>query len=151
MPSIKEVFNKIRETIFRRNPVLQIDAPKQEEREIQKQDLMLKGSLRKESLDFFEEPLNYNDYCKKFFSVSDNFKKQHDYVELITKMQENGAMKEYQGYLDYIKNNPSLYYPSQVHGVDHTSRVVLFAEMLCMLDSNIILVSFSILSGIART
>lgn len=138
MPSIKEIFNKISEKIFRRNPVLQIDAPKQPQIEIPKQDLMLKGSLRKDSLDFFEEPLNYNDYCKNFFSISDNFKNQYDYVELITKMQESGAMKEYQGYLDYVKNNPGLYYPSQVHGVDHTSRVVLFAEMLCMLDSSII-------------
>ena len=71
MPSIKDFFNRIRDSIFNRNTVLQIDAPKQSERESVKQDLMLKGSLRKDTLDFFEQPLNYNDYCKDFFSISD--------------------------------------------------------------------------------
>ena len=77
MPSIKDFFNRIRDSIFNRNTVLQIDAPKQSERESVKQDLMLKGSLRKDTLDFFEQPLNYNDYCKDFFSISDNFAKQY--------------------------------------------------------------------------
>lgn len=128
MPSIRDFFNRIRNTLSGKKEVPMIEAPKN-------RDLKLSAKLNHSNLEFFENPLNYNDYCKDFFSVGKNFANQYDYVELITMMQENGAMDDYKMRLDYVKNNPGLYYPSKVHGIDHTSRVVLFAEMLSMLDN----------------
>lgn len=128
MPAIKDFFNRIRNAVLGKKEVPMLDVGR-------KKDKMLSANLNAQNMEYFENPLNFNDYCKDFFSVPGNFDNQYDYVELITMMQENGAMQEYQGYLNYVKNNPSLYYPSQVHGVDHTGRVVLFAEMLCMLDN----------------
>ena len=128
MPAIRDFFNRIRNAVFGKKEVPKLDVGRT-------RDLMLSSNLNEQSMQYFENPYNFNDYCKDFFSVPGNFENQYDYVELISMMQENGAMQEYQAYLDYVKNNPSLYYPSQVHGVDHTSRVVLFAEMLSMLDN----------------
>lgn len=128
MPKIKDFFNRIRSSLFAKKEVVKLESGKF-------RDLMLSSNLNSQNMNYYEEPLNFNEYCKDFFSVPGNFENQYDYVELISMMQENGSMQEYQTYLDYVKNNPSLYYPSAVHGVDHTSRVVLFAEMLCMLDN----------------
>ncbi len=128
MPAIRDFFNRIRDTFLGKKELLKLESGKTK-------DLILGSSLNSQNMSYFEEPLNYNDYCKDFFRIPGNFENQYDYVELISMMENNGAMKEYQEYLDYVKTNPTLYYPSQVHGVDHTSRVVLFAEMLCMLDN----------------
>ena len=98
-------------------------------------DLILESHLEKNAIDFFSVPQNYNAYCQRFFSQEQNFLAQYDYVDLISQMQKNGAMEEYTSYLSYVENNESLYYPSQVHGVDHTKRVLFFAEMLSMLDN----------------
>lgn len=128
MPAIRDFFNRIRNAVLGKKEVPMLEGAR-------KRDLMLSSNLNAQNMEYFENPLNFNDYCKDFFSIPGNFENQYDYVELISMMQENGAMQEYQSYLDYVKNNPSLYYPSAVHGVDHTSRVVLFAEMLSMLDN----------------
>lgn len=128
MPAIRDFFNRIRNAVLGRKETPMLESARN-------RDLALSAKLNKQNMAYFENPLSYNDYCKDFFSIPGNFANQYDYVELITMMQENGAMQEYQSYLDYVKNNPNLYYPSPVHGVDHTSRVVLFAEMLCMLDN----------------
>ncbi len=128
MPAIKDFFNRIRDAVFGKKEIPRLEPGKSK-------DLILDSALNAQKMAYYEEPLNYNEYCKDFFSIPGNFDMQYDYVELITMMQENGSMQEYQKYLEYIKNNPGLYYPSKVHGVDHSSRVVLFAEMLCMLDN----------------
>lgn len=98
-------------------------------------DLILESNLEKNAMDFFNVPQNYNAYCQRFFSQEKNFLAQYDYVDLISQMQKNGAMEEYTNYLNYVESNENLYYPSQVHGVDHTKRVLFFAEMLSMLDN----------------
>lgn len=98
-------------------------------------DLILESNLEKNTIDFFNIPENYNAYCQKFFSNEKNFIEQFDYVDVISQMQKNGAMEDYAYYLEFVENNESLYYPSQVHGIDHTKRVLFFAEMLCSLDN----------------
>jgi len=126
---IIDVLNRIRNLILNRKTVLPIEAPSNE-------DKLLKSSLAEKILQYFEDINHFNEYCKKFFyNNKGSFENQYGYIEIITKMQENGAIDEYLEYLKYVKNNSELYYPSKVHGIDHTSRVLLFAEMLCMLDN----------------
>ena len=43
-------------------------------------------------------------------------------------------MNEYYKQLDSINKEKDLYFPSQVHGIDHTSRVMLFANVIVNLD-----------------
>lgn len=95
---------------------------------------VLKESLNQYNLELYENPNNYNDYCKDFFARGDNFYSQYNYLEVISKMQENGAMDDFANYFIEVQNNSNLYYPSKVHGIEHTSRVVFFAEMLCSID-----------------
>lgn len=126
MGRIGDFFNKIKNSIFRKN------IPKLEE---PKKDLFLEAELKSGAMELFENPNNYNEYCQEFFKNEENFKNQYNYVDLISQMKENGYMDEYKNYLKYVNENSNLYFPSQVHGIDHTSRVLLFAEMLCMLDN----------------
>ena len=123
MPAIRDFFNRIRNAVLGRKETPMLESARN-------RDLALSAKLNKQNMAYFENPLSYNDYCKDFFSIPGNFANQYDYVELITMMQENGAMQEYQSYLDYVKNNPNLYYPSPVHGVDHGGRRIIKKEML---------------------
>lgn len=95
---------------------------------------VLKENMDQYTLDYFANPNNYNEYCRAFFNDAENLGKQYDYLEIVSLMQANGAMADFEKYFIEVQNNPSLYYPSQVHGIDHTSRVTFFAEMLCSLD-----------------
>jgi putative nucleotidyltransferase with HDIG domain len=98
-------------------------------------DLILESNLNKHNMKYFENPWKYNEFCKEYFKEPGNFESQYDYVDIISQMQANGAMDEFKSYLSYIQNNSNLYYPSAVHGIDHTSRVTFLAEMLCSLDN----------------
>lgn len=95
---------------------------------------VLKEKMNQRTLEIYSNPNNYNDYCKQFFSVDGNFQSQYDYLEVVSNMQQNGAMDEFERYFIEVQNNSGLYYPSKVHGIEHTSRVVFYAEMLCSLD-----------------
>ena len=125
MSFITDGINKIKRLIFKTTPALNAA----------NRDLILESKLNSDTMRRFENPNNFNDYCRDFFSKSKNFEEQLDYVELITQMMENGSMNDYKEYLKYVENNPGLYYPSDVHGVGHTSRVLFYAEMLSMLDN----------------
>lgn len=146
MSRISNTIDKIK-NIFKRNKqnIPQLEASKI--REENKRDLILEGNLDKNALDFYEVPQNYNTYCQNYFRIPQNFAKQYNYADIISQMQKNGAMEDYMHYLSYVENNSGLYFPSQVHGIDHTKRVLLFAEMLSTLDNlsahdkNLIMVS----------
>ncbi len=95
---------------------------------------VLKERISKKTLDLYKNPNNYNEYCQNFFATGDNFKNQYDYLEIVSQMQENNAMDDFEKYFIEVQNNSNLYYPSKVHGIEHTSRVVFYAEMLCSID-----------------
>lgn len=95
---------------------------------------ILKEKINSSTLLQFENPNNYNEYCRQFFSQGNNFSNQYGYLEVVSQMQQNGAMDDFERYYIEIQNNAGLYYPSKVHGIDHTSRVTFFAEMLCSID-----------------
>lgn len=99
-------------------------------------DPLLKERVDRDgTLEFFESPGNFNAYCQNYFSIGDNFEKQYDYLNIISQMEQSGSMEEFKKYYFEVQNNPSLYFPSQVHGIAHTSRVTFFAEMLCSIDN----------------
>ena len=144
MSRITDFFNRI----FRRNSQKRLDAPEQTVRTtpaqaapvqttpVQRQiDQVLLSQLDINALNYYQDPKAYSGYCQNYFAQGNNFAEQYDYVDLIQSMEENGAMRDYLAYQDYILGNQSLYYPSQVHGIDHTSRVTFFAEMLTMIDN----------------
>lgn len=126
MSKIGDFFNRIKNRIM---PNKQLQIPEQSSI-----NPVLKKNINQRTLDSFENPNNYNDYCKDFFSKGDNFDSQYNYLEVVSQMQENGAMDDFANYFIEVQNNSNLYYPSKVHGIEHTSRVVFFAEMLCSID-----------------
>ena len=50
-------------------------------------------------------------------------------------LKDNGYIEQYYSQLDSLNAEKNLYYPSNVHGIDHTSRVILFATTLANLDN----------------
>ena len=119
--------NKIKNLILKNRNTLTIGSGNK--------DLILASKLNPNNMKTFEHPNNFNEYCREFFKKSKNFEKQLDYVEVLTKMQATGYLGEYSRYLQTVEDASNLYYPSEVHGINHTKRVLLFAEMLCMLDA----------------
>lgn len=147
MSVVGKVFNRIK-NIFSRNKVKALGAGSDgiiqknilNENIVQtnietQEDLMWANLLNTTDINFFNNPNNYNEYCQAFFSDYRNFASQYDYATIVTEMQRNGTFEEFKTYLQYIQTNQSLYYPSKVHGIEHTSRVLFNAEMLCMLDN----------------
>ena len=88
-----------------------------------------------ESLSRYEDINSYNDHCKRFFNEYPNAYLQYDYRQLVQYMEQCGAMEDFFAYYDYIMENTALFFPSKVHGIEHTSRVTFFAEMLTTLDN----------------
>ena len=129
MPSLREALQSLRNLFFK-SKTKRLDAPKIEV----KPDLILKSVLKRENMAYYENPYNYNEYCQKFFANPQNFEMQYDYVTLISQMNQDGVMQEFEENINYVTQNSSLYYPSEIHGIDHTSRVVLFAQILSALD-----------------
>lgn len=129
MPSLKETIEKIR-TLFSRKKSKALPSSIDV-----KPDLLLKSSLDAGNMAYYENPNNYNDYCKNYFADPRNFEKQYDYVSLITRMQKEGVMQEFEDNLSFVEQNSDLYYSSEIHGISHTSRVVLFAQILSALDN----------------
>ena len=88
-----------------------------------------------EALRRYEDINSYNDQCKRFFNENPNAYLQYDYRQLVQYMEQCGAMEDFFAYYDYIMENTALFFPSKVHGIEHTSRVTFFAEMLTTLDN----------------
>lgn len=124
MSILGDFFKNLRDNIF---PKKQLGIP---ERTQARSNWITNDNI----INHFEDPRNYNEYCQEFFSHRGNLEKQYDYFELISLMQSSGAMAELERYLSEINDNSRMYYPSDVHGIDHTSRVTFFAEALCYLD-----------------
>ena len=139
MSRITDFLNRI----FRRNSQKRLDAPERTpDRPMESVpttpkafDDILVSQMDLNALNRFQDPRAYNEYCQNFFAQGNNFGMQYDYVSLLEQMEQSGAMQDYLVYQDYILGNQSLFYPSPVHGIDHTSRVTFFAEMLTMLDN----------------
>lgn len=81
--------------------------------------------------DFFNRIFNNQ---KKLPSSNEAFLEQYDYNELMNYMYNTGSIEEYYVQKDLINLNSNKYYPSKVHGIEHTSRVTLLATILTTLD-----------------
>ena len=73
MSVIGDIFNRIRDRFVPNNRKL-LDQSQVVD------DPVLRTMIRQNTLDYFENPYNYNEYCRNFFSVGDNFAKQYDYI-----------------------------------------------------------------------
>lgn len=60
---------------------------------------------------------------------------QFTYKQIMEYMKSNQNMKEFYEEMDKINKNANKYYPSQVHGIEHTSRVTFLAAVLTKLDN----------------
>jgi len=125
MPSLSEIFNRIRNRIFGNSKTPQLTSKKNYE---------LKTYFRPKILAHFDEPLNYNDYCIEFYRHGDNLASQYDYLDLINEMEQRGYLEDFRTQRSLVYDNEELYMSSPVHGIEHTERVVFYTEMLCMLD-----------------
>ena len=60
---------------------------------------------------------------------------QYRYEDIIGYMRQTGELQVFMQEYNKIMKEQDKYYPSKVHGLEHTSRVTLFATMLAALDN----------------
>ena len=68
-------------------------------------------------------------------SVPLSQKSQYNYQKILDWMKNTGLMNEYYSELDKLYNEQNYYYHSQVHGIDHTARVMFLVDLLANLDN----------------
>ena len=81
--------------------------------------------------DFFDKIRNRN---RPALTSSQEARGQFTTEQIIGVMQQNGGMEEFFEELDKINANQDKYYPSRVHGIEHTSRVTFLATILAKMD-----------------
>ncbi len=62
-------------------------------------------------------------------------REQYTYKQIIDFMNSNKYIEEFYQQMDKINEITNMYYPSQVHGIEHTSRVTFLATVLTKLDN----------------
>lgn len=60
---------------------------------------------------------------------------QYQYKDIIEYMENTGAMQEFFGEMAKIVREQDKYFPSKVHGIEHTYRVTFFASIIAKLDN----------------
>ena len=72
---------------------------------------------------------------KKRLPEPNEVKEQLPLRNIIEKMENSGSIDEFYNQLDKINEEKNLYYPSEVHGLDHTARVTFLSEIMTELDN----------------
>lgn len=68
-------------------------------------------------------------------TISEEPRGQYTFEQIRDIMNENGGMEEFFQELDKINENQDKYYPSRIHGIEHTSRVTFLATILAKMDA----------------